>query len=137
MIKKILIANRGEIAVRVIRSCREMGIKSVAVFSEADRNSIHVRFADEAVFIGPSPSNESYLVIDKIIDAAKKADADKFINKLDKLSSIIKNVEVNSISPVTSEVIEYINGEDINTGKILIESVDTSSYIDNFYIIRI
>ncbi|MFC2112696.1 acetyl-CoA carboxylase biotin carboxylase subunit [Bacteroidota bacterium] len=72
MIKKVLIANRGEIAVRVIRSCREMGIRTVAVFSEADRSSLHVRFADEAHFIGPSPSNESYLVIDKIIEVAKK-----------------------------------------------------------------
>ena len=74
--KKILIANRGEIALRVMRSAREMGIKTVAVFSEADRNALHVRYADEAVFIGPSPSNQSYLVIDKIIDAAKKTNAD-------------------------------------------------------------
>jgi len=76
MIKKILVANRGEIAIRVMRSCREMGIESVAVFSEADRTSMHVRYADEALFIGPSPSAESYLVIDKIIDAAKKSGAD-------------------------------------------------------------
>ena len=76
MIKKVLIANRGEIAVRVIRSCREMGIRTVAVFSEADRSSQHVRFADEACFIGPSPSNESYLVIDKIIEVAKVTKAD-------------------------------------------------------------
>ena len=76
MIKKILIANRGEIAIRVMRTCREMGIKSVAVYSEADRTSMHVRYADEAYFIGPSPSNESYLVIDKIIKAAKKCKAD-------------------------------------------------------------
>jgi len=76
MIKKVLIANRGEIAVRVIRSCREMGIQTVAVFSEADRSSLHVRYADEACFIGPSPSSESYLVIDKIIEAAKSSKAD-------------------------------------------------------------
>jgi acetyl-CoA carboxylase biotin carboxylase subunit len=76
MIKKILVANRGEIAIRIMRSCREMGILSVAVFSEADRNSMHVRFADEAYCIGPAPSNESYLVIDNIIDAAKKSGAD-------------------------------------------------------------
>ena len=76
MIKKILVANRGEIAVRVMRSCREMGIKSVAVFSEADRTSMHVRYADEAHCIGPAPSNESYLVIDNIIEVAKKTKAD-------------------------------------------------------------
>lgn len=76
MIKKILVANRGEIAIRVMRSCREMGIKSVAVFSEADRTSMHVRYADEAYCIGPAPSNESYLVIDNIIEAAKKSGAD-------------------------------------------------------------
>jgi acetyl-CoA carboxylase biotin carboxylase subunit len=76
MIKKILVANRGEIAVRVMRSCREMGIKSVAVFSEADRKSMHVRYADEAYCIGPAPSNESYLVIDNIIEVAKKTNAE-------------------------------------------------------------
>jgi len=76
MIKKILVANRGEIAIRVMRSCREMGIESVAVYSDADRTSMHVRFADEAYNIGPAPSNESYLVIDNIIDAAKKSGAD-------------------------------------------------------------
>ena len=76
MIKKILIANRGEIAVRVMRSSREMGIKTVAVYSEADRTSKHVSYADEAYFIGPAPSNESYLVIDNIIAAAKKSGAD-------------------------------------------------------------
>lgn len=76
MIKKVLVANRGEIALRVMRTCREMGIKSVAVFSDADRTSMHVRYADEAYHIGPAPSNESYLVIDKIIAAAKKCKAD-------------------------------------------------------------
>ena len=76
MIKKVLVANRGEIAIRVMRSCREMDIRSVAVFSDADRTSMHVRYADEAYHIGPSPSAESYLVIDKIIEAAKKSGAD-------------------------------------------------------------
>lgn len=76
MIKKVLVANRGEIAVRVMRSCREIGIRTVAVYSEADRKSMHVRYADEAIFIGPSPSQESYLVIDKIIAAAKQTKAD-------------------------------------------------------------
>ncbi len=75
-IKKLLVANRGEIALRVMRSARELGIKTVAVYSEADRNALHVRFADEAVLIGPPPSSESYLRIDKILEAAKTTGAD-------------------------------------------------------------
>ncbi len=75
-IKKILIANRGEIAVRIIRACRDLGITSVAVFSDCDKTAYHVRMADEAYHIGPSPSTESYLVHDKIIDVARKSDAD-------------------------------------------------------------
>ncbi len=75
-IRKILIANRGEIALRIMRTCREMGIKTVAVYSEADTKSPFVRYADESVCIGPPPSAQSYLVIHKIIDAAKKTGAD-------------------------------------------------------------
>ena len=75
-IKKILIANRGEIAVRVIRACDDLGLTSVAVFSECDRTAYHVRLAHEAVYVGPSPSNESYLVQDNIIRAAKETGAD-------------------------------------------------------------
>lgn len=73
---KILIANRGEIAIRVMKTAQKMGIKTVAVFSEADRNAPHVRFADEAVCIGPPPSNQSYLLGDKIIEIAKELDVD-------------------------------------------------------------
>ncbi|HLW31234.1 MAG TPA: acetyl-CoA carboxylase biotin carboxylase subunit [Aequorivita sp.] len=76
MFKKILIANRGEIALRIIRTCREMGIKSVAVYSTADEESLHVRFADEAVCIGPPPSNLSYLKMSNIIAAAEITNAD-------------------------------------------------------------
>ena len=76
MFKKILIANRGEIALRIIRTCHEMGIKTVAVYSTADRDSLHVRFADEAVCIGPPPSKQSYLNIPSIISAAEITNAD-------------------------------------------------------------
>jgi acetyl-CoA carboxylase biotin carboxylase subunit len=76
MFKKVLIANRGEIAVRIIRACRELGIGTVAVFSDVDRSALHVRYADEAYLLGPAPSRESYLRIDKIIEIAKTAEAD-------------------------------------------------------------
>ncbi len=76
MFKKVLIANRGEIALRVISACRELGIRTVAVYSEADRNSLHVRFADEAICIGPPRSAESYLNVPAVISAAEIADVD-------------------------------------------------------------
>lgn len=76
MFKKILIANRGEIACRVIKTARKMGIKTVAVYSDADRNALHVKMADEAVHIGPPPANQSYIVIDKIMDAIRQTGAE-------------------------------------------------------------
>ena len=76
MFQKVLIANRGEIAIRVMRACRELGISTVAVYSEADKNALFARYADEAVYIGPAPSRESYLKIDNIIKAAKETGAE-------------------------------------------------------------
>jgi D-alanine-D-alanine ligase-like ATP-grasp enzyme len=75
-IRKVLVANRGEIAVRVLRTCQEMGLRTVAVYSDADRGALHVRKADEAVHLGPSPARESYLSIERLLDAAKKTGAD-------------------------------------------------------------
>ena len=76
MIRKLLIANRGEIAVRIIRACREMGIATVAVYSEADEESLHTQLADEAICIGPGPSAQSYLNMEQIISATMVSGAD-------------------------------------------------------------
>ncbi|MEM2070685.1 MAG: biotin carboxylase N-terminal domain-containing protein, partial [Archaeoglobaceae archaeon] len=76
MFKKVLVANRGEVAIRVMRACRELGIKSVAVYSSADEKALHRFFADEAYYIGKADPKDSYLNIEKIIDVAKKCDAE-------------------------------------------------------------
>ena len=76
MFRKVLVANRGEIALRIIRACRELGVETVAVFSEADAESLHVRFADEEVCIGPPPAAQSYLNIPQILAAAEITNAD-------------------------------------------------------------
>src|SRR6187551_3998822 len=76
MFRRVLIANRGEVAVRIIRACKELGVETVAVYSTADRDSLHVRFADDDVCIGPGPSRESYLVVPRIIAAAEITGAD-------------------------------------------------------------
>lgn len=112
MFRKILIANRGEIALRIIRTCKEMGIKTVAVYSTADRESLHVRFADEAVCIGPPASKDSYLNIPNIISAAELTNADAihpgygFLSENAKFSAICKEYGIKFIGATA----EQING---------------------------
>ncbi len=110
MFKKVLVANRGEIAVRIIRACRELGIETVAVFSEADRNALHVRYADEAYLLGPAPSRESYLRADKILEAAKKSGAGAihpgygFLAEREDFAAKCAEMNINFIGPKPSSI---------------------------------
>ena len=110
MFNKILIANRGEIAMRIIRTCKEMGVKTVAVYSKADTDSLHVRFADEAVCIGPAASNESYLKISNIIAAAEITNADAihpgygFLSENAKFSEICEEHKIKFIGASPSMI---------------------------------
>ena len=105
MFEKILVANRGEIAVRIIRACRELDIRTVAVYSEADANSMHVQMADEAICIGPSPSNESYLKRDRLIGAAEIADVDAihpgygFLSEDARFAEVCESCNITFIGP--------------------------------------
>ena len=105
MFEKILVANRGEIAVRIMRACRELDIRTVAVYSEADANSMHVQMADEAICIGPSPSNESYLKRDRIIGAAEIADVDAihpgygFLSEDARFAEVCESCNITFIGP--------------------------------------
>ncbi len=110
MFKKILIANRGEIALRIIRTCKEMGIKTVAVYSTADKESLHVRFADEAVCIGPPPSKQSYLNIPSIISAAEITNADAihpgygFLSENAEFSRICEDYKIKFIGATAEQI---------------------------------
>ncbi|MDO9640090.1 MAG: acetyl/propionyl/methylcrotonyl-CoA carboxylase subunit alpha [Pseudotabrizicola sp.] len=126
MFKKILIANRGEIACRVIKSARKMGIKTVAVYSDADRNALHVRMADEAVHIGPSPANQSYIVIDKILDAVRQTGAEAvhpgygFLSENKAFAAALEQIGVVFIGP-PSPAIEAM-GDKITSKKLAMEA---------------
>src|SRR3954469_3771822 len=110
MFKKILVANRGEIALRIIRAARELGIETVAVYSEADRDSLHVRLADEAVCIGPPPSASSYLHIPRIISAAEITAADAihpgygFLSENAHFAEVCESCKIRFIGPTAAAI---------------------------------
>lgn len=118
MIRKLLIANRGEIAVRIIRACREMGIESVAVYSEADRESLHTQLADEAICIGPGPSSESYLNMERIMSAAMVSGADAihpgfgFLSENAKFAEFCEQCGIIFVGP-NSEVIRNLGNKQV------------------------
>ena len=126
MFKKILIANRGEIACRVVKTAAKMGIKTVAVYSDADRDALHVKMADEAVYIGPSPSNQSYLVIENILAAIKQTGAEAvhpgygFLSENAKFAEALEKSGVTFIGPPV-KAIEAM-GDKITSKKIAAEA---------------
>ena len=126
MFNKILIANRGEIAVRIIRACRELGVKTVALFSDADRRSLHVAMADEAYHIGPPPPGESYLVIEKIIDVIKRSGAEAvhpgygFLSENSSFAGMCEKEGIVFIGP-TSEAIRLM-GDKVTARRIAQEA---------------
>jgi pyruvate carboxylase subunit A len=110
MFQKILIANRGEIAIRIMRACRELGISTVAVYSEADRNALFAKYADEAVFVGPSPASQSYLRIDRILEAAAETGAEAihpgygFLSENPKFARACEENGIVFIGPTSSSI---------------------------------
>jgi len=130
MFKKILIANRGEIACRVIKTAKKMGIATVAIYSDADRNALHVKMADEAVHIGPSPANQSYIVIDKVMDAIKQTGAEAvhpgygFLSENSKFAEALEAAGVVFIGPPKGAI--EAMGDKI-TSKKLAQEADVST----------
>ena len=128
MIRKLLIANRGEIAVRIIRACREMGIETVAVYSEADRESLHTQLADEAICIGPGPSSESYLNMERIMSATMVSGADAihpgfgFLSENARFAEICEQCNVTFVGP-GSEVIRNLGNKQIARNTMKAEGV--------------
>jgi propionyl-CoA carboxylase alpha chain len=123
---KILIANRGEIACRVIRTCKRLGIKTVAVYSEADADALHVRQADEAVFIGPPPATQSYLLVDRIVDACKKTGAQAvhpgygFLSEKQEFQKALAEAGIAFIGPDAHAI--YAMGDKIESKKLAQEA---------------
>src|SRR6202042_3087525 len=130
MFKRILIANRGEIACRVIKTARRMGIKTVAVYSEADRNALHVEMADEAVAIGPPPSTQSYLVIDRIVQACRDTGAEAvhpgygFLSEREAFAEALAKVGVAFIGPNVKAIAAM--GDKIESKKLAIAAKVTT-----------
>ena len=126
MFKKILIANRGEIACRVIKTAKKMGIKTVAVYSEADEYAKHVIEADESIFIGPAVASESYLSIEKIINAAKKTNSDAihpgygFLSENPQFVKKLSNTKIKFIGPNIEAI--QIMGDKIKSKKLAIKA---------------
>ena len=126
MFKKLLIANRGEIACRVINTARKMGIATVAVYSDADRDALHVKMADEAIHIGPPPASESYIVIDKIMDAIKQSGAEAvnpgygFLSENMKFAEALDKLGVAFVGPPTGAI--EAMGDKITSKKIAAEA---------------
>ncbi len=126
MFKKILIANRGEIACRVIKTARKMGIQTVAIYSDADRNALHVKMADEAVHIGPAPANQSYIVIDKVMDAIRQTGAEAvhpgygFLSENSKFAEALEAAGVAFIGPPKGAIEKM--GDKITSKKIAQEA---------------
>ena len=126
MFKKILIANRGEIACRVIKTAKKMGIKTVAIYSDADRNALHVKMADEAVHIGPAPANQSYIVIDKVMAAIKETGAEAvhpgygFLSENAKFAEALEAAGVAFIGPPKGAIEKM--GDKITSKKIAQEA---------------
>ena len=126
MIKKLLIANRGEIACRVIKTAKKMGIKTVAVYSDADRDALHVKMADEAVHIGPAPSNQSYIVIEKILEAIAKTGADAvhpgygFLSENAVFADALHNAGITFVGPPVNAI--QAMGDKITSKKLAAEA---------------
>ena len=118
VIKKILIANRGEIAVRIIRACREMGIETVAVYSEADAEALHTKLADEAICIGPAPSSQSYLSMENIISATVVSGADAihpgfgFLSENSKFAELCEQCGITFIGPPANVIAKLGNKQE-------------------------